>query len=248
MKQITFILISFLICDYCFGQNTEAAKNYNLGNKYFKQKDFNKAIEYYTTSVDKCPDADTYFKRALSYLNIQDTCNYCKDLKLAYMYDKKDAEKKYDKICVIHDTIFEIADSIKEEFPGCRYFVITRYRDRDEEFINHFDKQNEKIESVYNTPPEFPGGDEARIKFLAQNLKYPQLAKEYGISGTVYGRFFISKNGSISKIVVIRGIGGGCDEEFVRLIKLMPRWKPATRKGIPIEVEFKMTLRFTLSD
>ncbi|HOW32350.1 MAG TPA: energy transducer TonB [Bacteroidales bacterium] len=247
MKRITFILSSVVISLYCFGQNAEATKSYNQGNKYFKQKDFNTAIECYSLSLIKGPNADAYLKRALSYLNLHDTCSYCKDLKLAYMYDNQDAEKMYNKNCVLHDTVFETTDSIKEEFPGYYYSVVTRFKDTAITHVTCFDKQNKEIESIYNIPPEFPGGDEARIRFLQKNIIYPQEARVYGIHGTVYAKFIVTKNGLIKNIEIIKSVGGGCDEEFIRILKLMPRWKPGTSKGKPIDVPFFMSLKFSLS-
>jgi TonB family protein len=248
MKRLSLILISVLFSAYGFGQKTEATKNFNLGNKYFKQKDFNKAIEHYSLSLNMVPYADSYFKRALSYLNLHDTCNCCKDLKMAYMYDNQDAEKMYNKNCVVHDTVFETADSTKDEFPGYFYSVITRFiDDTSKMFVICFDKQNKEIESIYNIPPEFPGGDEARIRFLQKNIIYPQEAREYGIHGTVYAKFIVTKNGLIKNIEIIKSVGGGCDEELIRTLKLMPRWKPGTRKDKPIDVPFFMSFKFTLS-
>jgi periplasmic protein TonB len=95
--------------------------------------------------------------------------------------------------------------------------------------------------------PEFPGGDEARIKFFNKNLRYPPMARESGIQGTVYLTFVVSKTGQISNVQVIRGIGGGCDEEAIRVLQLMPNWIPGRQNGKPVPVQFSLPLRFTLS-
>lgn len=92
----------------------------------------------------------------------------------------------------------------------------------------------------------FPGGDEARMKFLQENIKYPQMAKESGIQGTVYLKFVVEKNGKISNVQVLRGIGGGCDEEAIRVLKAMPKWQPAKQRGRPVRVWFNMPIKFTL--
>jgi protein TonB len=96
--------------------------------------------------------------------------------------------------------------------------------------------------------PEFMGGEEARIKFLKDNLKYPAVAAEMGISGKVVLQFVVNKDGSISKITVLRGIGGGCDEEAVRVAKLMPFWKPGRQNGNAVPVYFIMPIGFNLQD
>lgn len=95
--------------------------------------------------------------------------------------------------------------------------------------------------------PEFPGGEEARVKFILSNIKYPAIARENGIQGTVYLTFVVSKTGHISGVKVLRGIGGGCDEEAVRIIQLMPPWIPGRQNGKTVPVQFSLPLKFTLS-
>ncbi|MFU8844779.1 MAG: TonB family protein [Bacteroidales bacterium] len=96
--------------------------------------------------------------------------------------------------------------------------------------------------------PSYPGGEEARMKFINENLKYPEEAKKAGIQGTVYVNFTVEADGSISNIKMLRGIGGGCDEEAVRVVEAMPEWVPAKQKGEAIRVQFNMPIRFALSD
>jgi TonB family protein len=95
--------------------------------------------------------------------------------------------------------------------------------------------------------PSFPGGDEARLQFLWNNIIYPQSAMERGIQGTVYVTFVIDKDGSIDDVKVIKGIGGGCDEEAIRVVKLLPKWRPGYQSGKPVRVLFNMPIRFTLN-
>ena len=116
-------------------------------------------------------------------------------------------------------------------------------------------KQNEVVEEEVTEPynvveqmPEFPGGEEARIKFLYKHINYPLIAKENGIQGKVYVTFVVSKTGQISGVKVVRGIGGGCDEEAVRVIQLMPPWIPGRQNGKPVPVQFSLPLKFTLSN
>ncbi|HAH59299.1 MAG TPA: energy transducer TonB [Bacteroidales bacterium] len=104
-----------------------------------------------------------------------------------------------------------------------------------------------EIFTVVEDQPSFPGGDEARIRFLQENIKYPQMARESGIQGTVYVTFVVEKNGAVTDVRVLRGIGGGCDEEAVRVIKAMPRWNPGKQRGKPVRVQFNMPIKFTLA-
>ncbi|MFZ4401250.1 MAG: energy transducer TonB [Bacteroidales bacterium] len=102
--------------------------------------------------------------------------------------------------------------------------------------------------TIVEKAPEFPGGDKARVKFLIKNLVYPKTARETGIEGTVFISFVVETDGSISHSKVIRGIGGGCDEEAIRVIKLMPKWEPGKQSGKNVRVQFNMPFKFTLSN
>lgn len=107
-------------------------------------------------------------------------------------------------------------------------------------------QEEEEIFIVVQTPPSFVGGDSARMEFLKYNLRYPNMALERGIQGTVYITFVIEKDGSLSNPKILRGIGGGCDEEVIRIIKLMPKWNPGKQRGKAVRVQFNMPVKFTL--
>jgi protein TonB len=94
--------------------------------------------------------------------------------------------------------------------------------------------------------PSFPGGDGALFSFLTKNLKYPEEAKEIGISGKVIITFVVETDGSISDVTVARGIGPLCDEEAVRVVKSMPNWSPGKQNNIPVRVRFNLPVKFTL--
>ena len=94
--------------------------------------------------------------------------------------------------------------------------------------------------------PEYPGGEAERLDFLKNNIVYPEIAKQTGIQGTVYVSFVVNKNGSISDISIERGIGGGCDEESVRVLKMMPSWVPGKQSGKEVRVKCTMSVKFIL--
>ncbi len=104
-----------------------------------------------------------------------------------------------------------------------------------------------EIFTVVEESPQFPGGDDARIRFLAENINYPHEAREASIHGTVYISFVIEIDGTINDVRVLRGIGGGCDEEAVRVIRNMPRWLPGKQRGKPVRVQFNMPIKFSLA-
>ncbi len=103
------------------------------------------------------------------------------------------------------------------------------------------------IFTVVEDQPSFPGGEEARIRYLQENLRYPQMAREAGIQGTVFVTFVVERDGSVTDVRVIRGIGGGCDEEAIRVVRNMPRWTPGRQRGQPVRVQFNMPIRFVLN-
>jgi len=103
-----------------------------------------------------------------------------------------------------------------------------------------------EIFTVVESMPEFPGGMGELMKFLAQNIKYPPLAKESGIQGRVFINFVVEPTGAISNVKILRGIGGGCDEEAVRVVESMPKWKPGKQRGKNVRVSYNLPVKFTL--
>lgn len=96
--------------------------------------------------------------------------------------------------------------------------------------------------------PTFPGGITAFSKFLQENLKYPAAAKENKIQGRVFVGFIVEKDGSLSDFEVKRGIGSGCDEEAIRVMKLSPKWIPGKQNGRNVRVSYIIPIFFQLDN
>ncbi|MEP6794789.1 MAG: energy transducer TonB [Saprospiraceae bacterium] len=94
--------------------------------------------------------------------------------------------------------------------------------------------------------PTFPDGTEAMYKYIYAQIKYPAIARENGISGQVIIQFVVSKDGDIQKAKVVRGIGGGCNEEALRVVNGMPRWKAGKHNGRAVPVTFTLPIKFVL--
>lgn len=96
--------------------------------------------------------------------------------------------------------------------------------------------------------PEFEGGMKALREFIAQNVVYPNLAREAGTEGTVHVTFVIDENGAVESSKVLKGIGYGCDEESVRVINKIPKFKKPGRNrfGIPVKTIFNIPIAFRL--
>ncbi len=94
--------------------------------------------------------------------------------------------------------------------------------------------------------PTFPDGTEAMYKYIYAQIKYPAIARENGISGQVIVQFVVTKDGDIQKAKVVRGIGGGCNEEALRVVNGMPRWKAGKHNGRAVPVTFTLPIKFVL--
>ncbi|MCK9292053.1 MAG: energy transducer TonB [Bacteroidales bacterium] len=104
----------------------------------------------------------------------------------------------------------------------------------------------QEIFTVVESMPEFPGGQAKMLEFIATNIKYPPMARESGIQGRVFVNFVVEPDGSVSGVTILRGIGGGCDEEAIRVIQSMPKWTPGRQRGKAVRVSFNLPVRFTL--
>ena len=102
------------------------------------------------------------------------------------------------------------------------------------------------IYEIVDTPPTYPGGDAALLKFISDNIKYPEDAMKAGISGRVFTRFIINEDGSLSDIVVIRGVNSSLDAEAIRVVKAMPKWTPGKADGKAVKVRYALPLVFKL--
>lgn len=110
------------------------------------------------------------------------------------------------------------------------------------------DIDDNTIFTVVEIKPEFPGGRAALLKYLADNLRYPRLARELNIQGTVIIQFTVDRSGQIRDVTVARGIGGGCDEEAIRVVENMPAWTPGRQNNRPVNVRYSLPIRFELRE
>lgn len=158
---------------------------------------------------------------------------------------KVEAPKVFSSIKIVEDEAVIDDDIIinaeADQTTEIPEYVPVTIEKREEEIV-----EEEEIFYVVESQPEYPGGDKAMYEYLANNLDYPESAKEAGIQGRVFVAFVVEKDGSISNVRVLRGIGGGCDEEAVKVVQNMPRWTPGKQRGIPVRVHFNLPIKFTL--
>lgn len=109
------------------------------------------------------------------------------------------------------------------------------------------DKEEEnKIYEWVQVKPSFPGGEEARLKWLNENINYPTAAAEANIQGTVTVSFVVEKDGSISNVKVVKGVHSLLDNEALRLVRNMPKWMPGKQNGNAVRAYFTQPIRFVL--
>ena len=116
--------------------------------------------------------------------------------------------------------------------------------------MDAIEKATEEVEifGMVEEMPGFPGGEVKLMEFIAKNINYPKEAIEKGIEGRVFVGFIIDVDGSVTDVKLLRGIGGGCDEEAVRVVKSLPKWRPAKQNGVFSRVSYQIPVNFKLED
>lgn len=137
---------------------------------------------------------------------------------------------------------------IEEEFTiDVEATVFTEVEEFTPIVIEEEEVEEEQIFTIVEDQPAFPGGQSALMKYLQENLKYPTMAREAGIQGTVFVTFVVEKDGSITDVRILRGVGGGLDEEAIRVVESMPSWTPGRQRGQAVRVQFNLPIRFVLN-
>lgn len=96
--------------------------------------------------------------------------------------------------------------------------------------------------------PEFPGGQRALMSYLSRTLEYPHKAVADGVEGKVLVEFVVCENGALCEEKVIKSLGSGCDEEVLRVVKKMPKWKPALKDGKPVKTSYRLPVQFKFAE
>ena len=108
-------------------------------------------------------------------------------------------------------------------------------------------KKNDMLFSVVEVMPQYPGGQIAMMKYIMENMKYPEQAMKKGIQGRVAVRFIVEKDGSISDVKPIHSVHTLLDKEAVRVVKSMPKWSPGKQNGKPVRVQLIVPIMFKLN-
>ena len=119
--------------------------------------------------------------------------------------------------------------------------------DTDEDEIVEIEEDDEEFFMVVENMPEFPGGDLGLMKFIQKNVRYPAIAKEYNITGKVYVSFIVDRQGSVTNVKIVRGVDKNLDAEALRVVSLLPKYKPGKQRGKAVRVMFTIPINFTLN-
>ncbi len=107
--------------------------------------------------------------------------------------------------------------------------------------------ENEEVFFIVENMPEFPGGEEALRKYITSSVEYPEEAINKGIQGKVYVTFVVTKNGSVANAKIARGVAPSLDQEALRVINSLPKWKPGTQRGKAVNVSYTVPINFELA-
>jgi protein TonB len=148
--------------------------------------------------------------------------------------------KQVTQIKIVSNSM-KINENIDIDVGALQSTPVTNYASPTEEEV-----PEKTIFQVVEDMPHFKGGEVALMKYLSAHIQYPEMAKEIGVQGTVFVKFVVEPDGSIDQVEIIRGIGGGCDKEAMRVVKSMPKWVPGKQRGKPVRVFFNIPVKFIL--
>jgi periplasmic protein TonB len=109
------------------------------------------------------------------------------------------------------------------------------------------EEETDKIFQIVENPATFKGGIGAFYQYVQKNMKYPSQAQRMGLEGKVFVQFVVGKDGKITDVEVLRGIGAGCDEEAIRVLKNSPAWSPGKQRGRPVRQRMVLPITFKLN-
>lgn len=207
------------------------------GVTLIKQEKYEEANQLLTNEIVKNESNSlAYFNRGVVRWNMGDASNACRDWSAVLALGDTATFKLLDKNC--HGSMVIDEDTIASS----QYHRMWTPEKKDARTLS----SNSKASSLVEEMPEFPGGIEALLNYLQKNIKYPSHARDKNVQGRVYINFIVGKKGKILFPYVARGIGGGCDEEALRVIRNMPHWKPGKQNGKPVAVRFNLPVKFSL--
>ena len=213
----------------------EKLTDINRGTELILKGNLSAAGTYFNAEIKKDEgNIDAYFGRGVVHLAMNDTMSACRDWSAVLALGDTATYKLLQAHCHGNMTIED------DVIPQSKYKQMFSMERKDGKVLSDATKARTIVEVM----PQFPGGDAALLKYLSANVKVPEKAKQKNIHGTVYVNFVITSKGSILFPYVVRGLGEGCNEEAVRVIKKMPKWNPGKQKGKDVLVRYNLPIKF----
>ena len=204
------------------------------GITLMKDEKYSEANLFYSEQIKKDEgNKEAYFNRGVANWAMNDASHACRDWSAVLALGDTATFKLLDKNC--HGTMIIEDDTL----PIKQYHRMWKGDDKTL-------SANSNALNVSDEMPQFPKGDKELLKYFSDNIKYPAKAKQNTVQGTVYINFIVSRKGKVLFPYVVRGIGSGCDEEALRIIRNMPAWIPGKQKGKPVLVRYNLPVRFKI--
>ncbi len=215
--------------------NSTSVTGNNLeGVQLIRENKLEQAGSVFSDQINKdAGNKEAYFNRGVVSWAMSNPANACRDWSSVLALGDTAAFKLLDNNC--HGQMIIEDDTLPKQLYRKMFAV---KKDGQSALSN-----NQAI-NVAEEMPKFTGGDEGLLFYLKVNLKYPAEALKKNIQGTVYVNFIVSRKGKVLFPHIVRGIGGGCDEEALRVVRAMPGWTPGKQKGKPVLVRYNLPIRF----
>jgi TonB family protein len=214
---------------------SESVTGDNKGTELILNGNLSAAGQFYDSQISKdISNTDAYLGRGVVHLAMSDTLNACRDWSAVLALGDTATYNLLESHC--HATMV-IEDDV---IPAKRYRKMFPMERKNGKTLDNVSP----AQAVVEVMPEFPGGEKALIDYLSKSVKTPAAARKNKISGVVYINFIISSKGTIMYPYVVRGIGYGCDEEAIRVVKNMPKWSPGKQRNKAVLVRYNLPVRF----
>jgi len=244
---ICLVFLSISAFNQVYDSKPDALRFIDDGKKLSENGEILKAIDKFTFAINHGAEESALLLRAEAFLKLADTCNSCKDIFLmTKLFNDTVVSYYFRKFCITFDTIRSHDISLFIEYPKYNYTLLGVRKCTGDTIFSYRDANNHFIESTTATPPKYPKGWKAMNRIIKNNVKYPQEALEQGVQGTVILKFNVLQDGTLDNFTILKEIGGGCEVELIRVFKTLPKFLPATKKGIPIKTDLTYYFTWTI--
>ena len=255
MRVLVYFPILLFICAT---SQAQTAKEFLEKGKYSLENGlWSQAEVYFSESIKLEKTAEAYFGRAKANEQLNKATQFCDDLRVAACAESAEAHQVFIQKCGSADTAFvdanfQVCEKEKSVYIRIQYSTsypseaMSKYYTRDWKTYK-FDWPKDAPYTVVEEQPEFPGGLGALMKYMHTNVNMPNSVREGKVQGKVHLKFVINELGYVQDVEVLKSLSEDCDAEAVRVVKLMPKWKPGLQSGRPVRVYYNLPINFKCS-